>query len=151
MARGNRAAIHWASIACEDNAGLLALNLLARQVVQSFDVGDDPDVLGFDPDRPTLYVAGEAGIVSIFASGSSAVSKTGEGNIGPKRKESASIHHHIVSGFRWRATVEVRYCASWHPLDGCRETMKDRFARATVGPDVTRRQRKSACEFHDHA
>ncbi|CAG9194740.1 DNA-binding beta-propeller fold protein YncE [Paraburkholderia sabiae] len=75
--------LHLAFIACEDNAKLLALNLLTKQVVQAFDVGDDPDVLAFDPAMGTLYVAGEAGVVSMFAVGSSAVSKTGEGSIGP--------------------------------------------------------------------
>jgi len=74
---------HLAFIACEDNARLLALNLLTRQIVQSFDVGDGPDVLAFDPGPGTLYVAGEAGIVSTFAVGTSSVSKTGEGSIGP--------------------------------------------------------------------
>jgi YVTN family beta-propeller protein len=74
---------HLAFIACEDNARLLELNLLTRQVVQSFDVGDGPDVLAFDSNPGTLYVAGEAGIVSMFAVGSSTVSKTGEGSIGP--------------------------------------------------------------------
>jgi YVTN family beta-propeller protein len=74
---------HLAFIACEDNARLLALNLLSKQIVQSFDVGDDPDVLAFDPDPGTLYVAGETGIVSMFAVGASTVSKTGEGSIGP--------------------------------------------------------------------
>ncbi len=75
--------LHRAFIACEDNARLLELNLLTRQVVQSFDVGDGPDVLAYDPVPGTLYVAGEAGIGSMFAVGSSTVSKTGEGNIGP--------------------------------------------------------------------
>jgi DNA-binding beta-propeller fold protein YncE len=75
--------LHRAFVACEDNARLLALNLLTRQVIQSFDVGDDPDVLAFDPDPGTLYVAGEAGIVSMFAVGATIMSKTGEGNIGP--------------------------------------------------------------------
>jgi YVTN family beta-propeller protein len=74
---------HLAFIACEDNDRLLTLNLLTRRVVQSFDVGGDPDVLAFDPDPGTLYVAGEAGIVSMFAVGSSTVSKIGEGSIGP--------------------------------------------------------------------
>lgn len=73
---------HLAFIACEDNARLLELDLLTRKVIQSFDVGDDPDVLAFDPGRGTLYVAGEAGIVSMFAVESSTVSKTGEGSIG---------------------------------------------------------------------
>ncbi|MEX3934053.1 hypothetical protein AB4Y32_19975 [Paraburkholderia phymatum] len=75
--------LHLAFIACEDNAKLLTLNLLTKQVVQSFDVGRDPDVLAFDPGSRTLYVAGEAGIVSMFAASSSAVSKIGEGSIGP--------------------------------------------------------------------
>ncbi|TXC80803.1 YncE family protein [Paraburkholderia azotifigens] len=74
---------HLAFIACEDNARLLELNLLTRQVVQSFDVGDGPDVLAFDPDPGMLYVAGEAGIVSMFAVRDSTVSKAGEGSIGP--------------------------------------------------------------------
>lgn len=73
---------HLAFIACEDNARLLELNLLTRRVVQSFDVGDDPDVLAFDPAPGTLYVAGEAGVVSMFSVRSSTVSKIGEGLIG---------------------------------------------------------------------
>lgn len=75
--------LHLAFVACEGNDRLLTLNLLTRQVVQSFDVGDDPDVLAFDPSAGTLYVASEAGIVSMFAVGSSTVSKIGEGRIGP--------------------------------------------------------------------
>ncbi|SEJ45633.1 YncE family protein [Paraburkholderia diazotrophica] len=75
--------LHLAFVACEDNARLLELNLRTKEVLQSFDVGDGPDVLAFDPGRGTLFVAGEAGIVSMFAVGSSTVSKTGEGSIGP--------------------------------------------------------------------
>ncbi|SIT45695.1 conserved exported hypothetical protein [Paraburkholderia piptadeniae] len=87
-AKGNHglyivAQLHRAFIACENNARLLELNLDTRQVVRSFDVGEGPDVLAFDPGSGTLYVAGEAGIVSMFAVGSSTVSKTGEGSIGP--------------------------------------------------------------------
>ncbi|TDN61982.1 YncE family protein [Paraburkholderia sp. BL10I2N1] len=74
---------HLAFIACEDNDRLLTLNLLTRQIVQSFDVGGHPDVLAFDPGPGTLYVAGEAGIVSMFTVGPSTVSKIGEGRIGP--------------------------------------------------------------------
>lgn len=87
-AKGNHglyivAQLHLAFIACEDNARLLTLNLLTRQIVQSFDVGGDPDVLAFDPDPGTLYVAGEAGIVSMFAVSPTGVSKIGDGSIGP--------------------------------------------------------------------
>jgi DNA-binding beta-propeller fold protein YncE len=75
--------LHLAFVACEDNASLLELNLLTHKVVQSFDVGDHPDVLAFDPGSGTLYVAGEAGIVSMLTVGTSTVSKRGEGSIGP--------------------------------------------------------------------
>ncbi|MBT2792760.1 YncE family protein [Paraburkholderia strydomiana] len=75
--------LHLAFVACEDNARLLELNLLTHKVVQSFDVGDHPDVLAFDPGPGTLYVAGEAGVVSMLTVGTSTVSKTGEGSIGP--------------------------------------------------------------------
>jgi len=74
---------HLAFVACEGNDRLLTLNLLTRQVVQSFDVGAAPDVIAFDPGAGTLYIAGEAGIVSMFAVRSSTVSKIGEGRIGP--------------------------------------------------------------------
>jgi DNA-binding beta-propeller fold protein YncE len=73
---------HLAFIACQDNARLLQLDLLTRQVVQSFDVGDHPDVLAFDPGKDVLYVAGEAGIVSMFAVRLSGVAHIGEGSIG---------------------------------------------------------------------
>ncbi|CAN7805399.1 YncE family protein [Paraburkholderia hospita] len=74
---------HLAFVACEGNDRLLTVNLLTREVVQSFDIGGDPDVLAFDPGPGTLYVAGEAGVVSMFAVGSSTVSKIGEGRVGP--------------------------------------------------------------------
>jgi hypothetical protein len=54
--------LHLAFIACEDNDRLLMLNLLTRQVVQSFDVGGEADVLAFDPGPGMLYVAGEGSI-----------------------------------------------------------------------------------------
>lgn len=74
---------HLAMIACEDNARLLVVDLLTRQVAQSFDVGDGPDVLAFDSGTNTLYVAGEAGIVSMFVLDTSSLTKTGQGSIGP--------------------------------------------------------------------
>jgi len=77
------APLHLAFIACEDNARLLVVNLLTRQIVETFDVGKDPDVLAFDPGPGTLYVAGEAGIVSMFSVRPGAISKIGEGLVAP--------------------------------------------------------------------
>jgi len=55
-----------AYIACEGNSKLLTFDLKSHQVKQSFAVGDDPDVLAFDPGGKILYVACESGSVSIF-------------------------------------------------------------------------------------
>ena len=72
-----------AFIGCEGNDKLLVLNLRTMRVLSSFDVGKDPDVLAYDPGLHLLYVAGEAGIVSMFHVDSGKVTKIGDGHIGP--------------------------------------------------------------------
>ncbi|SIT43816.1 conserved exported hypothetical protein [Paraburkholderia ribeironis] len=72
-----------AFVACQGNDKLLVFEMEARRVVQSFDIGKDPDVLAFDPAPGRLYVAGEAGVVSIFTVKGSHVAKIGEGRVGP--------------------------------------------------------------------
>jgi YVTN family beta-propeller protein len=72
-----------AFIACEGNDKLLVLDLHTKQVTASFDLGNDPDVLAFDPGLYQLYVAGEAGVVSTFNVAAGDVSKVGEAFIGP--------------------------------------------------------------------
>ncbi|MBN3786885.1 YncE family protein [Burkholderia sp. Ac-20353] len=72
-----------AFIACEGNDKLLVFDMRAQRVVQSFDIGSDPDVLAFDASAGTLYVAGEAGISSMFSVRGSTVTKIGEGRLGP--------------------------------------------------------------------
>ncbi|WMY06915.1 YncE family protein [Paraburkholderia phenoliruptrix] len=72
-----------AFIACQGNDKLLVFDMGARRVVQSFDIGKDPDVLAFDPGMGRLYVAGEAGVVSVFSVKGSNVAKIGEGRVGP--------------------------------------------------------------------
>lgn len=72
-----------AFIACEDNSTLLVLDMKTRHVVASFKVGADPDVLAFDAQLGWLYVAGEAGIVSVFKVKEGTVRKIGEGQLGP--------------------------------------------------------------------
>jgi YVTN family beta-propeller protein len=87
-ARGNHGLLivpaqRLAFIACEDNARLLILNLANRRVVATFAVGGDPDVLAFDPTLGWVYVAGEAGMVSVFHAKNGMVTKVGEGMLGP--------------------------------------------------------------------
>jgi YVTN family beta-propeller protein len=55
-----------AYIACEDNAKLITFSLAAGAVVDIQPVGEGPDVLAHDDAKAWLYVAGEAGVVSIF-------------------------------------------------------------------------------------
>ena len=72
-----------AFIACEGNHKLLVLDLKAQKVTDSFDVGEDPDVLAYDSNLLYLYVAAESGIVSLFKADAARVSKVGEGLLGP--------------------------------------------------------------------
>jgi len=72
-----------AFIACEGNDRLLVLDLQTKKIIASFDVGKDPDVLAFDPGLHRVYVAGEAGVVSIFNAPVGQVSKIAEGFLGP--------------------------------------------------------------------
>lgn len=70
-----------AFIACQDNDRLLALNMKSMEIAHAFQIGKDPDVLAFDPGFNRLYVAGEAGIVSVFDL-SGGMHKAGEGFVG---------------------------------------------------------------------
>jgi DNA-binding beta-propeller fold protein YncE len=56
-----------AFVACDGNARLLVLDLTTDTVRQNLPVGEDPDVLAFDPSLHRLYVAAESGVVTVFA------------------------------------------------------------------------------------
>jgi YVTN family beta-propeller protein len=56
-----------AFITCDGNARLLVLDLQTMQIIYKDSVGASPDVLALDKTRALLYVAGESGIVSVFA------------------------------------------------------------------------------------
>lgn len=86
-----------AFIACEDNARLLVLNLATRRVIATFAVGAEPDVLAIDPQLGRIYVAGEAGIVSVFKAQRGVVTRIGEGLLGPNAHVVAvdPVSHHV--------------------------------------------------------
>jgi nucleotidyltransferase AbiEii toxin of type IV toxin-antitoxin system len=71
-------ASHRAFIACEGNDRLIVMDLRTGAAIAQFPVAKDPDVLAFDAQRQTLYVAGESGQVSEFAVTDGNVSKSGE-------------------------------------------------------------------------
>jgi YVTN family beta-propeller protein len=72
-----------AFVACEDNDKLLVLDLKTNQVQSAFTVGKSPDVLAYDSALGLLYVASEAGVVSVFQVSAAGVSKENESMVGP--------------------------------------------------------------------
>jgi YVTN family beta-propeller protein len=71
-------ASHRAFIACEGNNRLIVIDLRSGAALAQFPVAKDPDVLAFDAQKQTLYVAGESGEVSEFSVAGNSISKSGE-------------------------------------------------------------------------
>src|SRR5205814_6359784 len=65
-------------VANQGNATLLAVDLRTMRVLGSARVGDDPDVLAFDPAWRRLYVASEAGRVCVFTGADTGLVREGE-------------------------------------------------------------------------
>jgi DNA-binding beta-propeller fold protein YncE len=87
-AKGNHgllidSASHRAFIACEGNDRLIVIDLRSGAAIAQFPVAKDPDVLAFDAQRQTLYVAGESGQVSEFTVTDGNISKSGEAFLAP--------------------------------------------------------------------
>jgi len=57
-----------AFVAGEENHSLAMIDLNTMKVISTYQVGDDPDVLAFDPGLKRLYVSAESGTVTIFQS-----------------------------------------------------------------------------------
>jgi DNA-binding beta-propeller fold protein YncE len=72
-----------AFIACEENDKLLVLDLESKKVIATFNIGKGPDVLAYDSGLHMLYIAGEAGVVSLFKVEGGQASRIGEGLLGP--------------------------------------------------------------------
>lgn len=58
-----------AFVAGEENHSLAMVDLNTMKVLSTYEVGEDPDVLAFDPGLKRLYVSAESGTVTIFQSG----------------------------------------------------------------------------------
>ncbi len=59
---------HIAFIAGEENHSLAMVDLQTMKVLSTYQVGEDPDVLAYDPGLKRLYVSAESGTVTIFQS-----------------------------------------------------------------------------------
>jgi DNA-binding beta-propeller fold protein YncE len=55
-----------AFVAGEENAKLAVVDLTTMKVQATYSVGEDPDVLAFDPGLKLLYVSAESGQVTVF-------------------------------------------------------------------------------------
>lgn len=75
--------VHRAFVACPGNDQLIVMDLRTGKALAQFPVAKDPDVLAFDAERQTLYVAGESGEVSEFKVSDGKISKTGESRLAP--------------------------------------------------------------------
>ncbi len=55
-----------AFVAGEENHSLAMIDLKKMTILATYQVGEDPDVLAYDPDLKRLYVSAESGTVTIF-------------------------------------------------------------------------------------
>lgn len=67
-----------AFVSCEGNGKLLVVDLRTMKVLSTHTVGDDPDVLAWDPGWRRLYVASESGVLSSFAVDGAVLHPVGE-------------------------------------------------------------------------
>ena len=77
-------ATHTAFVACERNARLAVVDLASLHQRDLQTVGDDPDVLAFDPGLSRLYVAAESGVVAVFDEKGPSLHKLGQAKLADK-------------------------------------------------------------------
>jgi DNA-binding beta-propeller fold protein YncE len=70
-----------AFIACDGNARLLTLNLSTWRITGTSTVGDQPDVLAYDPAAGRLYVAAESGDLTILDNHAGHLTVTGRAHL----------------------------------------------------------------------
>ncbi|ATY16487.1 hypothetical protein CU254_20525 [Amycolatopsis sp. AA4] len=68
-------------VACDGNAALLTVDLNTGQVLGQNPVGQDPDVLAYDPGAHRLFVAAESGTVTVLELHGRAMTVTGAGHL----------------------------------------------------------------------
>src|SRR5262249_4288745 len=65
-------------VAGEENHKLAVVDLTNMKVLATYPVGEDPDVLAFDPGLKLLYVSAESGHVTVFREQRKTVVSEGE-------------------------------------------------------------------------
>ncbi|HSQ31964.1 MAG TPA: YncE family protein [Gemmatimonadaceae bacterium] len=85
-----------AFVSCEGNGALIVLDLRTMKAVQQLRVGDEPDVLAWDPGWRRLYVAAESGVVSAFWLDGAALRPAGEIRAAHAHTVSVDPRTHLV-------------------------------------------------------
>lgn len=85
-----------AFVAGEGNHSLAVFDLTAMKLLSVQQVGDDPDVLAFDPGLKRLYVSAESGTVSIFQEAARNVRLLGQFNMPHAHTVAVDPKSHLV-------------------------------------------------------
>ena len=85
-----------AFIAGEENHSLAMFDLNAMKLLSVYQVGDDPDVLAFDPGLRRLYVSAESGTVTVFQESDGGLRQLGQFHIPHAHTVSVDPHTHLV-------------------------------------------------------
>jgi len=83
-------------VANEGNATLLIVDLGTMRVIGHVSVGEDPDVLAFDPAWRRLYVAAESGDVAVFTERGGSLAAEGQVTIPHAHTVSVDPRTHLV-------------------------------------------------------
>jgi len=68
---------HVAFVAGEENHSLAMVDLNTMKILSDYQVGEDPDVLAYDPGLKRLYVSAESGTVTVFQSDDKSLTSLG--------------------------------------------------------------------------
>jgi DNA-binding beta-propeller fold protein YncE len=85
-----------AFIAGEENHSLAVFDLTSMKLMSVHQVGEDPDVLAFDPDLKRLYVSAESGTVSVFQESDKRLDLIGQFNMPHAHTVSVDPKTHLV-------------------------------------------------------
>jgi DNA-binding beta-propeller fold protein YncE len=73
-----------AFVACENNAKVVMVDLQKHRQIAAASVGNNPDVLAYDPGLGRLYVAAESGVVTAFSTTATRLHKLGQAHLADK-------------------------------------------------------------------
>jgi DNA-binding beta-propeller fold protein YncE len=85
-----------AFVAGEENHSLAMVDLQTMEVLSTYQVGEDPDVLAYDPGLKRLHVSSESGTVTIFQSHGKSLSLLGSLEIPHAHTVSVDPKTHLV-------------------------------------------------------